>query len=144
MYGKFFKRCFTGSMVGAGADVFAVWAYAISNAVKSRIELNPEYLARVIGSPRTNMERAIEFLCKPDSSSTHPEHGGRRLVKEGVFQYFMPQFERYQKIKNNDDLREANRIRQARCRAKQFVGAPLTAEEKVAEKEDGECLSNRL
>jgi hypothetical protein len=126
MYGKFFRRCFTGSMVGAGADVFAVWAYAISNAVKARVELNPEYLGRVIGSPRGDMEKAIEYLCEPDANSTHSENGGRRLVKEGMFQYFLPQFDRYQRIKNNDDLREANRIRQAEYRAKKKAGPPLT------------------
>lgn len=118
MYGKFFKRCFEGSMVGAGAHVFAVWAYAISHCVKSRVELNPELLWRVIGSTREEMEKAIEYLCQPDKRSTHEEHGGRRLVKEGTYQYYMPQFDRYQKVKNNDDLRESNRIRQARYRAK--------------------------
>jgi len=105
-------------MVGAGAHVFSVWAYAISHAVKSRVELNPEYLWRIIGSTKQEMVDAIEFLCRPDPASRHPESEGRRLVKEGAYQYFLPQFERYQKIKNNDDLREQNRIRQARHRAK--------------------------
>ena len=119
MYGKFFKRCFQGSMVGAGAHVFAVWAYAISHAIKGRVELNPEYLRLIIGSTREEMEAAIEYLCRPDAASTHGENDGRRLLKEGTYQYYMPQFERYQKIKNNDDLRESNRIRQARHRLKQ-------------------------
>lgn len=118
MYGKFFRACFQGSMVGAGDHVFAVWAYAISHAVKSRVELNPDYLWRVIGSTKEKMVAAIEYLSQPDPGSRHDEHEGRRLVKEGAYQYFLPQFERYQKIKNNDDLREQNRIRQARHREK--------------------------
>ena len=61
---------------------------------------------------------AIDFLCQPDPNSRHEECDGRRLVKEGTYQYFLPQFDRYQKIKNNDDLREQNRVRQARHRAK--------------------------
>ena len=50
MYGKIFASTFTGSMFGAGSDVFAVWGYVIANAQDSRIELNPRMLASTLGS----------------------------------------------------------------------------------------------
>lgn len=119
MYGKIFKHAFERSMMGAGSHVFAVMGYVIAHTVKSRVELNPKLLAAVIGDSEERMEQAIKFLCLPDPKSTNPAHEGRRLVAEGQFQYFVPSHEIYSQIRNNDDLREANRIRQANWRARQ-------------------------
>jgi hypothetical protein len=42
MYGKIFPELYTGSMVGAGCHVFAVWCYALASCdEKGCVELNP-------------------------------------------------------------------------------------------------------
>ena len=48
MYGKFFSCTFTGSMYGAGSDVFAVWGHMIANTVESVVEL--KMLAPMLGT----------------------------------------------------------------------------------------------
>lgn len=118
MYGKFFASAFTGSMFGAGADVFAVWAYVIANTVDSQVELNPTLLAATIGATPERMEAAIAALCAPDPRSRSKECEGRRLVREGEYAYRVPTYEAYRSIRSEDDRREYNRIKKAEQRAR--------------------------
>lgn len=105
-------------MMGAGSHVFAVMSYVIAKTVNSRIELNPKYLAVVIGDTEERMQAAIDYLCSPDPRSTHDDFDGRRLIPEGRYQYFVPMHELYRSITTTDDLKEANRRRVARHRDK--------------------------
>ena len=120
MYGKIFASTFGGSMYGAGPEVFAVWGYVIANTVNSRVELNPRPLAGTIGTTPAKIEEAIEFLCRPDPESRNPIHEGRRLVKEGQFQFLVVSHEIYRAIRNEDDRRayNAQKMREHREREK--------------------------
>jgi hypothetical protein len=118
MYGKFFTSAFTGSMMGKGSHVFAVWAYVIAHTVDSQVELNPRYLAAVIGETPERIEEAIAYLCAPDPQSRSKLDDGRRLVREGQFAYRVPTHERYRSIRNEDERREYNRIKKAESRAR--------------------------
>jgi hypothetical protein len=118
MYGKLFSSTFTGSMVGAGPTVFAVWGFVIANAQKGRVELNPNLLAAVIGATIDDIEKAIAYLESPDPRSRSKTFDGRRIIREGQFQYVVANFEHYRQIRNEDDRREYNRVKQAECRAK--------------------------
>jgi hypothetical protein len=118
MYGKYFSCTFSGSMVGAGPDVFAIWGYIIANAIKSRVELNPTIIAVLIGMSVERVEAVIKYLESPDLKSRSKEHDGRRIIREGEYQYFIPTHEHYRRMVNNDELREYNRTKQAERRAK--------------------------
>lgn len=121
MFGKFFASAFTGSMMASGAEVFAVWAYVIAHAVDSRVELNPRLLAAVIGAPVDRIESAIETLCAPDPVSRNKDHDGRRMVREGEFQYFVTGHQKYRQMRDESDRREYNRVAQQRSRAKKVA-----------------------
>lgn len=118
MYGKFFASTFTGSMLGAGADVFAVWGYVIANTVHSSVELNPNFVAMVLGMTVEEVEKAIEFLCRPDLKSRNPDQEGRRLLPQGGFLYHVVTHEIYRAIRDEDDRKRQNREAQQRHRAK--------------------------
>lgn len=120
MFGKHFESMYEGSMYGAGVNVFAVWGYVIAKAQRSRVELNPRKLADTLGGSVKEIEEAIGYLCKPDAESRFKEHNGRRLVKEGEFQYFVPSHEYYRSIKSEEHRREYNRVKQAEYRAKKM------------------------
>jgi hypothetical protein len=125
MYGKHFASMYTGSMVGAGACVFAVWGYAIAHAYGGRIELNPKLLAAIIGEPEQAIRDAIAKLTEPDDESRSKTCDGRKLIKEGQFQYFMPTWEHYQRLTRESDRREYNRMAQQKHRAtKRNVSTP--------------------
>jgi hypothetical protein len=121
MYGKHFTSMYEGSMIGAGCHVFTTWGYVIAKTIAGRVELNPKLMAMLFGhcTPE-DVERAIDYLCQPDPQSRNQDHEGRRLVKEGQFQYFVPSHEFYNKIRSEADRREYNRIKQRehRLRAK--------------------------
>ena len=117
MYGKHYESMYDGSMYGAGLNVFAVWGYVISHAREGRIELLPRKLADTLGGTVDEIKAALEFLCAPDPESRNKEHEGRRLVLEGEFQYFMPSWEIYQRMMNEADRREYNRLAKRRERA---------------------------
>lgn len=118
MYGKHFESMYEGSMVGRGPVYFAVWGYVIAKTRKGRLEINPVILAAIIGCGVDEIEKVIGEMQEPDPGSRNQEQEGRKLVKEGAFQYFVPSHEYYTKIRNEDDRREYNRMKQAEHRAK--------------------------
>ena len=120
MYGKIFASTFSGSMVGAGPDVFAVWAFALAQVVNSRVELNPRLLAPVLGTTQDRVEAAIEYLGRPDADSRNPAEEGRRLIREGQYQYRVVSHEIYQAIRNEEERRNYNaqKKRESRDRLK--------------------------
>ncbi len=124
MYGKCFESMYEGSMIGAGINVFAVWNYIITKARGGAVEVNPKMLAFTLGGTEKQVEDALEFLQRPDPSSRSKEEGGRRLIREGQFQYRLVNWERYQNIRNLSEKREYNRVKQAEYRAKK--GRKLT------------------
>ena len=73
VYGKHFASMYEGSLYGSGAVVFAVWGYVIACQVPDRehgsvVTLNARKLADTLGEEVADVETAIEFLCRPDSS----------------------------------------------------------------------------
>lgn len=114
---------YAGSMVGAGAVVFAVMGYVIAmqrpdRSVGSQVELNPRLLAAILGEPVDAVERAIEYLCAPDPQSTTADEGGRRLVRLGQFAYRVVNGPKYLAIRNEETRRQQVREAQRRHRAK--------------------------
>lgn len=124
MYGKSFESLFTGSMYGAGMNVFAVWGYVITMTHHGHIELNPKALADVLGGTVEEVEKALRYLTRPDENSRSKTEDGRRLVKEGQFQYRVVNWEFYQRIKSEEHRREYNRRKQAEHRLKKRMSAP--------------------
>lgn len=105
-------------MVGAGLNVFAVWNYIITRAHFGVVELNPKLLHAILGGELGEVVAAIEYLSGPDPESRSEKEGGRRIVKEGQFQYRVVNWEEYQKMKDGAALREYNRRKQSEYRAR--------------------------
>ena len=116
MYGKSFESQYDGSMVGAGLHVYGVWNYCIAKNRAGVIELNPKLLAFVFGCTEGEVSRGIEYLCAKDPKSRSKDEGGRRLVREGEYQYRMVNWEKYDAMRNTLDRREYNRIKQRQYR----------------------------
>lgn len=150
MYGKSFESKFEGSMVGAGFHVYAVWDYCITKNRGGVVELNPKLLAFVLDGDKDGSERkvadAIEFLTRPDPLSRSKASDGRRLVKEGQFQYRMVNWAEYEGIKSIADLREYNRRKQAEYRERKRLqaGKPLKGEaETIARLNNGQITQEQ-
>jgi hypothetical protein len=101
MYGKLFASCFTGSMSGSGADMFAVWAYVLANSdMNGTVELNPKLIAVMIGMPEDNVKAVLEKLQQPDPNSRSREQDGKRLIRHGEFLYEIVNYLFYRAIQN--------------------------------------------
>src|ERR1017187_168876 len=97
-YGKIFASMYTGSLVGSGPVVFALFPYIIANARPdegSTIDLNPVLLAAIFGCPQDAVAAAIEFLCLPDEKSRTITESGCRLMRKGPMTYFVVNLEKY-------------------------------------------------
>lgn len=108
-------------MVGSGLAVFAVWDYMTTKARDGFVEVNPDLLAFTLGGrdqDPSEIVAALEYLQKPDPKSRSQKEGGRRIVKEGQFQYRLVNWESYNKIRTEEDRREYNRQKQAEYRAR--------------------------
>ena len=119
MYGKLFDQTFTGSMMGKGTAVFAVWAYCIANASRTgRVELNPKLISTLLGASEKEIIRVLEYLTAPDPDSRTKEHDGRRLLRVGQYDYDIPNYPKYRAIRNEEERREYNRQKMAESRAR--------------------------
>lgn len=131
MYGRLFESMYEGSMYGAGVAVFAVWGYVIAVARFGRIELNPRKLADVLGGEISEITEAVAFLTQPDPGSRFKEEEGRRLVKEGEYQYRIPSWDYYQTMKNETHRREYNRLKTSEYRARRKAEEAAKQERKA-------------
>jgi hypothetical protein len=129
MYGYSFASKFTGSLYGKGVINYAVWDYVISTmrphaGQGALVELNAREIANVFGdvTPK-QIEDAIAFHCSPDGDSRSPDEGGARLVKTGPFLYRVVNYEKYRRLKNEYDRREANRLAVQQCRERKEAAA---------------------
>ncbi len=120
MFGKIFSSMYEGSMVGAGAVVFAVWGYVISKhqPPEHNVDLNSKLLAAILGETDVEVEKAIEYLCSPDPLSHTDEEQGKRLIKVGALTYHVVKGEKYHNIRNYEERKEYNRQAQAKYREK--------------------------
>lgn len=153
MYGKLFEQLYTGSMVGKGCAMFAVWGYVIANMKPERVviegetgrkigygahvELNPGILGYILGAKEGDILRVIEELCGPDPKSRTKVEGGRRLIRLGEFDYRVVNGEHYRKLRTVEERREYQRVKQAEYRAKKKGGksVPGVVEQVVAKLE---------
>lgn len=117
MYGKIFSSMWTGSMRGAGSHIFSVWAYILSGCDKHGcIELNPDVVAFFIGCSTDEVYAAIQYLEAPDPKSRSKEEDGKRIIREGEYQYRVVNYSKYSKIANEEERRESNRVSKAASR----------------------------
>jgi hypothetical protein len=106
-------------MLGAGANVFAVWSWVIANAgPKGILEINPPLLAALIGEPVDVIEKAVAYLCAPDENSRSSEAEGRRLIHESAFTYRVVNHDHYRAARNAEERRMYKREKQREYRSR--------------------------
>jgi len=135
MYGKLFERMYTGSMMGSGAMMFAVWPYIIAHMKPNRdrtvftVELNAALMAVLIGEDEAEIADIIKQCCEPDLKSRTPDKEGRKLIKLSEYLYEVVNGNVYDQIRRAEDLKEGNRRRQAKFYQKKTSenGAPEPA-----------------
>lgn len=138
MYGKLFASTFTGSLYGKGPTLISVWAWIIANTKFGSVEINPALVSQSIGLSIGEVESALECLSSPDPKSRSPAEEGRRIVREGMYQWRVVNHESYRQIRHEDDRREYNRLKKQEERARKKASKSACVSQKV---NDCQCLS---
>jgi len=128
---KHYRSMYEGSMIGAGAAVFALMGYVISHQEYERglgcwvVRLNPALLSAVMGEKVDVIQKAIDYLCAPDKNSGSPLEEGRRLVGLGErsMEYRVVNGEKYQEMRDYEERKVQNREAQAKWRAMRKAGS---------------------
>lgn len=122
-WGKFYAKTFTGSMFGAGLNVFAVWGYAIANArpPEGDVELNPKLLSALLGGTEEDVKKAIEYLSQPDKDSRSPNHYGKRIIKISQFNYKLVNFVEHRAGAGEEERKRYHREKQRLYRSRLYV-----------------------
>ncbi len=123
MWGKHFASMYEGSMRGAGPEFFSVWGYVISHMIPNRnhgttVDLNPGIIAFLIGMSEKEVAEKIATMCQPDPKSRTKDEDGRKLVQISEYTYRVVNGDTYRKIRNEQDRREYQRVKQAEYRKK--------------------------
>ncbi len=74
-------------------------------------------LARKANVSLKDFQKAVAVLTRPDSTSTSPDHGGRRLVKLAGNLWFCVNYLFYRNMKDPAEERENAKLRQRKSRA---------------------------
>jgi hypothetical protein len=112
MYSAAFGSMFEGSMCGAGANVFAVWLFALSRCDKDGdVELGTKAVSLLIGCSEDDVKSAINYLTATDEDSRSSAEGGARLKLTGKIMYRIVNYEYYKKIASYEKKKEADRLR---------------------------------
>lgn len=131
MFGRLYESTYTGSLVGAGSVVFAVWGYVIAHMKPPEfdVELNPRLLAFILGDTNENVNNAINRLCAVDPESRTKVAEGRRLLKKGEYLYHVVNGELYARLHSNSARKMIWREQKARQREKNGIEGPAAVEE---------------
>jgi hypothetical protein len=127
LYGRVFESMYTGSMMGSGAMMFAVWGYVLTHQQGNRerthftVELNSKLIAVLIGESEAEIDETIERFCQPDPHSRSQVQEGRKLLKLGTYLYEVVNGTYYDKLKRECEKREADRVRQAKFREQKVL-----------------------
>jgi hypothetical protein len=89
-----------------------------SKITEMTVELNPEIIGFLIGEKKDVVAGVMDEMCQPDPRSRTPDNEGRKLVKRGEYSYLVVNGLYYRSIRNEDERREYQRVKQSEYRSK--------------------------
>lgn len=95
------------------------------------VDMTHTAISRRTNVPLDIVERAISSLEAPDPISRDPQEGGRRIVRldaHRTWGWRIVNFDRYEAIRKQQDVREAERIKKAASRARSSPCTPSEEE----------------
>jgi len=144
-YAKVFPSMYSGSMYGAGMNVFAVWGWILAHKDENdELEINTQKVAHTLGGTIEGVESALAYLMKPDPQSRNKECEGRRLLKISEFGYRVVNGDYYRRLggrraeywqiwREKQRLKSATRATVAQQAAQHCATKPVTQTETETE-----------
>ena len=115
---KIHDAIFSSSIVEEDLVVRWVWICFLAACDKNgNVHGTEPALARKANVSIKDFQKDVEVLTRPDSTSTTPDHGGRRLVKLTGNLWFCVNYLFYRNMKDPIEEREKAKLRQRKSRA---------------------------
>jgi len=141
---KIHEAIFSSSIIEENLAVRWVWICFLAACDRNgNVHGTEAALARKANVSPKEFENAVKVLTRPDSCSTSPDHGGRRLVKLDGNQWYCVNYLFYRNMKDPVEEREQARLRQRKSRASRKANVtevtkqsrPVTKSNDIAEAE---------
>lgn len=137
MYVKLFTSIYQGTLRGNSKGLL-VFTNLLAHADKEGVvDMHPRAIAEEIGLSIEEVRETLIMLESPDNESRSPEEQGRRIIRldeHRAWGWVIVNYEKYRKIRNQEDRREQNRQSQKRFKernkpqsAKVSQGKPQSA-----------------
>jgi hypothetical protein len=116
---------FQGSMYGNPDGIITFMVMLVLADRYGDVDMTPQAIAAMTSIPLATIQEGIEFLSRPDPRSRTPDEDGRRIVLIDFHRdwgWHIVNFERYHKIRNEEERREyqADWARKARAARKEL------------------------
>jgi uncharacterized phage protein (TIGR02220 family) len=122
MYGKIFEQIYDGTLAENWQALITFQQMIVLCDADGIIDMTPNAISRRTGIPLEHIEEGINFLEKKDPYSRTPNEDGRRIARldeHRPWGWYIVNHEKYKKMKDNDEIREQNRLRKQRQREKE-------------------------
>ncbi len=121
---KIHDAIFSSSIIEEDLVVRWVWICFLAACDRNgNVHGTEPALARKCNVSPKDFQHAVKVLTRPDSTSTSPDHGGRRLVKLDGNLWFCVNYLFYRNMKDPAEERENAKLRQRKSRANRRVSA---------------------
>lgn len=121
MYVKLFTSIYQGTLRGNSHGLL-VFTNLLAHCDKDGIvDIHPRAIAEEVGLTIEEVKETLLMLESPDDESRSPDEQGRRIIRldeHRAWGWFVVNYEKYRKIRNEDDRREQNRSAQRNYRKK--------------------------
>lgn len=122
MYGKIFDSMYDGTISANWKALVTFQQMIVLCDADGTIDMTPPALSRRTGIPLEIIEEGIAYLEQPDPYSRSDAEEGRRIIRldeHRPWGWSIVNHEYYKTLQDSDTVREQNKIRKRRQRAKQ-------------------------
>lgn len=123
MYGKLFSQMYEGTLASRGPwEALITFQQLIILANRhGEVDMTPDAISRRTTIPLEVIQKGLTELAAPDPESRTPDHEGRRIIlidEHRAWGWKIVNYEKYRKIRSEDERREYQRVLMANRRRK--------------------------
>lgn len=129
MYGKIFDSMYDGTLVDDWRALITFQQMIILCDADGVVDMTPASISRRTGIPIDHIKTGLEILENPDPYSRTPAEDGRRIAlldEHRPWGWYIVNHAKYKTLQDKDTVREQNRLRKQKQRARHAESQPVT------------------
>ena len=129
MYGKVFETIYDGTLYGHWEAIVTMQQLIVLASPDGVVDMTPQAIAARTSIPFEIIEKGLKFLAEPDPYSRTPGDDGKRIIlleDHRPWGWRLVNHGKYQRLRDMNQKRTADRDRIARKRAKSHVESGMS------------------